>query len=211
MTDRDDISIEEQLDQLRQETRRSKRRLRLVAGALLAVVLAVNVAPVAANHLTVRTSDIDNGAVTTSKLRNGAVGTAKLKNGAAGTAKLKNGAVGRKKIKPNSIGPGKMRPYAITAHAHGHITENGLVVADESRNLTDSHIARIGVGEYCFHDLPFDAINAVVTPSSTPTYVSVRTDAFSMSGCPVNTSFIVRTEHDFGTIDRDFRIVIFAG
>jgi hypothetical protein len=63
-----------------------RRRFRLLAGGVLALTLGLSVAPVAASHLVVRTSDIVNGAVTTSKLRNGAVNTAKLARNTQGVA-----------------------------------------------------------------------------------------------------------------------------
>ncbi|MDP3892400.1 hypothetical protein [Nocardioides sp.] len=77
-----------------------KNRRGLVAGAagLLALVLVATTAPVAANHLVVRTSDLVKGAVTTPKIAKGAVKPGKIAKGAVRSGKIADGAVTRSKM-----------------------------------------------------------------------------------------------------------------
>ncbi|WP_203338699.1 hypothetical protein [Nocardioides limicola] len=88
-----DIDTEARLDRLERRMRRSRRRYAALVGLLAAALIGLNIAPVAANHLKVTTSDLTKGAVTTAKIKNQAVTTKKLKKNAVKTGKIASGAI----------------------------------------------------------------------------------------------------------------------
>jgi hypothetical protein len=77
---------------------RIRRHIRSNLVGYLALAVALSMAPVYANHLNVKTSDIRNGAVTARKIGKGAVTRPKIKNGAVGRAKIADGAVTSSKL-----------------------------------------------------------------------------------------------------------------
>lgn len=200
--------------------RSMRRRFRLVTGALLAVILVVNVAPVAADHLVVRSSDIVDGAVNTPDLRNRSVGTAKLKNGsvgthklkngsvgtkklkdkavntpdlrngAVGTHKLKNGAVGTKKLKNGAVGPAKLSSNVLPARGYARVHSGGSILA--GRNISGDNITRASTGIYCFHDLPFQPVLAVATSyTNNVGRLAVYQHNRATTLCPSDTQFAI--------------------
>ncbi|MDP3892680.1 hypothetical protein [Nocardioides sp.] len=78
---------------VRQERRRARRHLSLVAGGLVVAMAGMTLAPVAASHLNVRTSDIAKGAVTAPKIKKNAVTTAKIRNNAVKAGKIADNSV----------------------------------------------------------------------------------------------------------------------
>ncbi|WP_203336900.1 hypothetical protein [Nocardioides limicola] len=136
-----------------QERRRARRRLAMVAGGLVVAMAAVNMAPVAANHLTVKTSDIQKGAVTTPKIKKnavkagkiagGAVTTGKIANGAVSTAKLANGAVTGSKL------AGKVDGVALAA-GQAFTPPAGVLTASTSFNRVGGNVTvqSTGTGVY---------------------------------------------------------------
>lgn len=89
-----------------------RNRSRLVAGAvgLFALVLVATTAPVAANHLVVRTSDLVKGAVTTPKIDKRAVKAGKIAKGAVRSGKIAKGAVRSGKIADGAVTRSKISP-----------------------------------------------------------------------------------------------------
>jgi hypothetical protein len=69
---------------------RIRRHIRSNLVGYLALAVALSMAPVYANHLNVKTSDIRSGAVTARKIGKGAVTRPKIKNGAVTGAKVRN-------------------------------------------------------------------------------------------------------------------------
>ncbi|WP_203338701.1 hypothetical protein [Nocardioides limicola] len=90
--------LEARIDQLEDRVRRTRRRSTTLVAVLVAALIGLNVAPVAANHLKVKTSDLTKGAVTTPKIKNQAVTTKKLKKNAVKTSRIANGAVTTAKL-----------------------------------------------------------------------------------------------------------------
>lgn len=93
--------------------RSMRRRFRFLAGGLVALTLVLGVAPVAANHLIVRSSDIVDGAVQTQDLKDNAVKSTKINNGAVQTPDINDRAVGNAKLKDDAVDTRNVRNRSI--------------------------------------------------------------------------------------------------
>jgi hypothetical protein len=107
---------------------RVARHLRLNVVGYLALVVALSVTPAVASHLNVKTSDIQNGAVTTPKLRNGAVKPAKINRGAVTRPKIRNNAINTPKLANNAVQAAKIADGAVETSkiADGAVTKQKL-------------------------------------------------------------------------------------
>ncbi|WP_203337660.1 hypothetical protein [Nocardioides limicola] len=229
---------EERLDQLRTETRaalaaerqRGRRRLTLVAGVLTAVMVAVNVAPVAASHLNVQTSDIANRAVTTKKLANRSVKPAKLANNAVRTAKIQNGAVLASKIAAGAVGTGHLANGAVTGPklANRSVSSEkiarvvpGIAVAgaDISANGVSIHnwfnrvggvpvVTKNSTGDY---SIAFPGLESQVGIDSIVQVTIVGSGGFGAQGAGGSGIIRVFTYGTTGTLtDKDFNVTVVA-
>ncbi|MDP3893385.1 hypothetical protein [Nocardioides sp.] len=153
--------------QLQVERSRSRRRLGVVAGGLAVMMLSLNMGPVVASHLNVRTNDIANKAVTTKKLANGAVAPKKIKNNAVTNAKLSNGAVSNPKIADRAVTSTKLARFVPGMAVAGVDADNfgGATTIHNwfNRFGGQPNVIRTGVGAYT---ITFPGLEGRLGPSA---------------------------------------------
>lgn len=192
-------------DEVHEDIRKMvRRRLRIIGGVVVALTVALNVAPAVAGGL-VHTSDIANGAVTAPKLHADAVTTSKVHDGAISRPKISNGA----------IGPEQLGPQLVTARAFGTIWWSGTSVTN-NRNISTSNVTHPADGVYCVRNLPFEAVNAVATPSFGWNAFHSEVHVWAIGPnqqdpCPANTQVQIRV-YETGTTtpyNGNFNLVIY--
>lgn len=190
------LELEQRVEALSHETQRSRRRVRIATTAgLLLLFLSAFAAPVAANHLLVRSSDIVNGQVRTPDLAPGAVTNAKIADKAVRRAQL--------------------APGVVAARAYGTIWWPGTSVTN-SRNLSTANVSHPATGIYCISGLNFTPTLAVGSSTNEwnagRSFVSIwNADGSQTQGCPTGTQIQVRLYSVGGStlVDSNFSIVIY--
>ncbi|WP_203336659.1 hypothetical protein [Nocardioides limicola] len=134
----------------------------LVAGLLIAVS-----APVAANHLNVKTSDLVNGAVTTPKLAKNAVKPGKIAKGAVRAPKIAAGAV-----RTGKLADGAVTTRKVAIGTDGVAQAGGQVIVQFANPVMTTSFNRFG------------AANPVVSTVGTGIY-DVEIPGVSISGTAI--------------------------
>ncbi len=189
------LELEQRIEALTHETQRSRRRLRIATIGLLLLVLAGFAAPVAADHLVVRSSDIVNGQVKTPDLAADAVTNTKIADEAVGQAQL--------------------RPGLVAARAYGTIWWPGTSVTN-SRNLSAANVTHPATGIYCISGLNFTPTLAVGSSTNEwnagRSFVSIwNADGSQTQDCAAGTQIEVRLYTVGGStlVDSNFSIVVY--
>lgn len=189
------LELEQRIETLAHEAQRSRRRLRIATIGLLILVLSAFAAPVAANHLAVRSSDIVNGQVKTRDLAADAVTKTKIAGRAVGRAQLGAGVV--------------------AARAYGTIWWPGTSVTN-SRNLSVANVTHPATGIYCISGLDFTPTLAVGSSTNEwnagRSFVSIwNADGSQTQDCAAGTQIEVRLYTVGGStlVDSNFSIIIY--
>lgn len=209
--------------QLRAESRRSRRRLGIVAGGLAVMMLSLNMGPVVASHLNVRTSDIANKAVTTKKLDNGAVKPKKIKNNAVKTNKIRNGAVTDPKLGSGAVTSPKIADRAVSSTKIAQFVPGMAVAGVDADNFgggTTVHnwfnrfggqptVSRTGTGAYT---ITFPGLQGRLGPSAIVQVTPKGTVGFARQFFGGNNNeVIIRTYDAAGTLtDMTFNLTVTA-